>query len=145
MALVGDAGHGVTPNLGQGCNAALETVAVLDKVSSDTSLQHSRALVQRSRRLSSWPDERSVYNQSRCRGTGQRQQRLSPMSAQVLEVNRDKDLAFALAEYNRVRKPEMDALRYLDTISGRIWGGARSGSTIRTPKRISPRPTTMRR
>ena len=34
MALVGDAGHGVTPNLGQGCNAALETVAILDKVES---------------------------------------------------------------------------------------------------------------
>jgi hypothetical protein len=46
------------------------------------------------------------------------------MHLQVLEVNRDKDLAFALAEYNRVRKPDMDALRYLDTISGRIWGGA---------------------
>jgi hypothetical protein len=42
---------------------------------------------------------------------------------QVLEVNKDKDLAFALSEYNRVRKPDMDALRYLDTISGRIWGG----------------------
>lgn len=39
-------------------------------------------------------------------------------------MNRDKDMAFALAEYNRVRKPDMDALRYLDTISGRIWGGA---------------------
>ena len=63
----------------------------------------------------------------------------------MLEVNRDKDLAFALAEYNRVRKPEMDALRYLDTISGRIWGGARSESKIWTPKRILPRPTTMRR
>jgi hypothetical protein len=32
VALVGDAAHGVTPNLGQGCNAALETVAVLDTV-----------------------------------------------------------------------------------------------------------------
>lgn len=26
VALVGDAGHGVTPNMGQGCNSALETV-----------------------------------------------------------------------------------------------------------------------
>ena len=32
VALVGDAGHGVTPNLGQGCNAALETAAILGRV-----------------------------------------------------------------------------------------------------------------
>jgi hypothetical protein len=44
---------------------------------------------------------------------------------QVLDVNKDKELAFSLSEYNRVRKPDMDALRYLDTISGRIWGGER--------------------
>ena len=29
---MGDAGHGVTPNLGQGCNAALETAAILGRV-----------------------------------------------------------------------------------------------------------------
>jgi 2-polyprenyl-6-methoxyphenol hydroxylase-like FAD-dependent oxidoreductase len=29
VALVGDAGHGVTPSMGQGCNAALETVRLL--------------------------------------------------------------------------------------------------------------------
>jgi 2-polyprenyl-6-methoxyphenol hydroxylase-like FAD-dependent oxidoreductase len=34
VALVGDAGHGVTPNLGQGCNAALETAAILGRVGS---------------------------------------------------------------------------------------------------------------
>ena len=62
---------------------------------------------------------------------------------QVLEVNKDKDLAFSLAEYNRVRKPDMDALRYLDTISGRIWGGAQLEYEIRTPRCISPSP--MRR
>jgi hypothetical protein len=42
---------------------------------------------------------------------------------QVLEENRGKDLAESLAEYNRVRKPDMDALRHFDTISTRIWGG----------------------
>jgi hypothetical protein len=52
--------------------------------------------------------------------------RRSALPLQVLEVNKDKDIAFSLAEYNRVRKPDMDALRYLDTISGRIWGGALS-------------------
>lgn len=57
------------------------------------------------------------------------------MAAQVLEVNRDKDLAFALAEYNRVRKPDMDALRYLDTISGRIWGGAHPALISNTSRR----------
>ena len=34
VVLLGDAGHGVTANLGQGCNAALESVGVLDKVRS---------------------------------------------------------------------------------------------------------------
>ncbi len=49
---------------------------------------------------------------------------LNPITllAQVLAVNA-KDLPFALAEYDRVRKPDMQALRYLDSISGRIWGG----------------------
>ena len=45
------------------------------------------------------------------------------MPLQVLEENRRKDLADSLAEYNRVRKPDMDALRHFDTISSRIWGG----------------------
>lgn len=42
---------------------------------------------------------------------------------QVLDVNKHKDIAFSLSEFHRVRKPDMDALRYLDSISGRIWGG----------------------
>lgn len=44
---------------------------------------------------------------------------LNPITllAQVLAVNA-KDLPFALAEYDRVRKPDMQALRYLDSISG---------------------------
>ena len=54
----------------------------------------------------------------------------------MLEVNKDKDLAFALAEYNRVRKPDMDALRYLDTISGRIWGGAHHSLILDMPRDI---------
>ena len=33
VVLIGDAGHGVTPSLGQGCNAALESVGIFDKVS----------------------------------------------------------------------------------------------------------------
>ena len=33
VLLVGDAGHGVTPSLGQGCNAALESVGIFDKAS----------------------------------------------------------------------------------------------------------------
>jgi hypothetical protein len=42
---------------------------------------------------------------------------------QVLKENREKDLEHSLAEYNRMRKPDMDALRHFDTISSRIWGG----------------------
>ena len=41
----------------------------------------------------------------------------------MLEANRERDLADSLAEYSRVRKPDMDALRHFDTISSRIWGG----------------------
>lgn len=48
---------------------------------------------------------------------------LSLMSLQVLEEGKDRPLAVSLAEYNRVRKPDMDALHGLDTISSRIWGG----------------------
>ena len=43
--------------------------------------------------------------------------------SQVLEETRDKDLADSPAEFNRVREPDMDALRHFDTISSRIWGG----------------------
>ena len=32
VLLIGDAGHAVTPNLGQGCNSALEDVGVFHKV-----------------------------------------------------------------------------------------------------------------
>ena len=32
VLLLGDAGHGVTPFLGQGCNAALESVGIFDQV-----------------------------------------------------------------------------------------------------------------
>lgn len=48
--------------------------------------------------------------------------KLSSPLVQVLTVNA-KDQVFALAEYDRVRKPDMQALRHLDSISGRIWGG----------------------
>lgn len=59
------------------------------------------------------------------------------MCWQVLDVNRDKDLAFSLSEYNRVRKPDMDALRYLDSISGRIWGGETSFSIRASPLNVT--------
>ena len=32
VMLVGDAGHATSPSLGQGCNAALEDVMIMDKV-----------------------------------------------------------------------------------------------------------------
>lgn len=44
VALIGDAGHGVTPNLGQGCNAALETCSVLNRALEDNPGSISDAL-----------------------------------------------------------------------------------------------------
>jgi 2-polyprenyl-6-methoxyphenol hydroxylase-like FAD-dependent oxidoreductase len=70
VALVGDAGHGVTPNLGQGCNAALETVAILDKVSSAlSSAQQSLKEPSCSRGGRTYESVRGC-NQHRCKATG---------------------------------------------------------------------------
>jgi hypothetical protein len=109
VALVGDAGHGVTPNLGQGCNAALETAAILGRVGSarQSVLAHDAA----ARSTTTAPESIEVAEMK------------SGVLLQVLEQNEGKGLADSLAEFNHVRKPDMDALRRFDTISSRIWGG----------------------
>lgn len=42
---------------------------------------------------------------------------------QVLIANEANSMACALSEYNRIRKPEADALAHMDSISSKWWSG----------------------
>ena len=135
VVLLGDAGHAVTPNLGQGCNSSLEDVGIFHKVTSLwRKAAHAWVLPSErpSRSLASQSYAEPMKRFGRCNvlhsasalpcmtlgGCG-----IDNSTSQVLEKHLsagDAGIQAALEEYSSGRLADVHALAYLDAISQHV-------------------------